>query len=215
MKIIKLVHQYKDFKLDISDLTIHQGKTIGLIGENGAGKTTLMNVLSGLLKVNGEFICANINLEDILFIPSELQPYDFLTVKEFCQLVLSYNNSDKDIVTLLEELELIEHSEKRISELSQGMRKKLTLIMLYVKPHQLIILDEPFNGIDVKYVLQLKQLIKSLKEKSTVVISSHIIDTLYDLCDEFIFLKDGTVSKIIGSHQTKEELEREIVDFAN
>lgn len=212
MKIQELSHKYAQFELNILNLELKPNTVIGLIGENGAGKTTFMNVLSGLIPANVMLNIENYDENKILFIPSDLQPYDFLSVAEFCELILSFNHSIINAEKLLYQLELVQHKDKRIVNLSQGMKKKLSLIPLFIADYDIVILDEPFNGIDIKYIRQLKQLIQALRNKATILISSHILDTLYDLCDEFVFMQDGKIKKVIDSHQSKEDLERELFD---
>ena len=99
-----------------------------------------------------------------------------------------------------------------ISELSEGMKKKLTLINILTGDYSLIIMDEPFNSIDLKYSYEIKKLILQLKENSTILISSHILDSLIDICDEFVLLKNGKVKKVFANSKDKKQLEDEIFE---
>ncbi|MDD6907031.1 MAG: ATP-binding cassette domain-containing protein, partial [Finegoldia magna] len=95
MIIRKINHKYKNFEIDIENLEIGSNKIIGLIGENGAGKTTLMDILSEMIKANTSFDVQDYNENDILYIPSQVSPYYFLTVSEFCKIVNEYSPSSK------------------------------------------------------------------------------------------------------------------------
>lgn len=212
MFIRKINHKYKNFELDIENLEIENNKIIGLIGENGAGKTTLMDILSKMIKANAGFDVQDYNENDILYIPSQVSPYYFLTVSEFCKIVKEYSNSDKSSEEIINTLGLTDKKDTLISDLSEGMKKKLTLINILTGDYSLIIMDEPFNSIDLKYSYEIKKLILQLKERSTILISSHILDSLIDICDEFVLLKNGNVKKVFVNSKDKKQLEDEIFE---
>lgn len=212
MIIRRINHKYKNFELDIENLEIENNKIIGLIGENGAGKTTLMDILSKMIKANASFDVQDYNENDILYIPSQESPYYFLTVSEFCKIVNEYSSSSKTSENLIVELGLEDKKDTLISELSEGMKKKLTLINILTGDYSLIIMDEPFNSIDLKYSYEIKKLILQLKENSTILISSHILDSLIDICDEFVLLKNGKVKKVFANSKDKKQLEDEIFE---
>lgn len=212
MLIKKIVHHYDHFKLDIRNIELRKNKIIGLIGENGAGKTTLMDILSQMVETNHTFEVENYDENKLMYIPSDMTPYDFLTVEEFCEIVIHYSQSNRTSSDLIKELGLSEKKDSRISKLSQGMKKKLSLVNLFLNDYSLIILDEPFNSVDLKYSYQMKEIILKLRENSTVLISSHIIDSLIDICDEFIYLENGTVKKEFTNTGDKEKLEAELFD---
>lgn len=212
MIIRRINHKYKNFELDIESLKIENNKIIGLIGENGAGKTTLMDILSKMIKANTSFDVQDYNENDILYIPSQVSAYYFLTVSEFCKIVNEYSPSSKTSEDLIVELGLEDKKDTLISELSEGMKKKLTLINILTGDYSLIIMDEPFNSIDLKYSYEIKKLILQLKEISTILISSHILDSLIDICDEFVLLKNGKVKKVFVNSKDKKQLEDEIFE---
>lgn len=212
MYIKRITHKYSSFCLDISDIEIKSNRIIGLIGENGAGKTTFMNVLTEIEQANGVFDVIDYDNSNILYIPSDLEPYDYMTVNEFVEVIRKYSKTQQSNIQILELLELQDKKDTLISELSQGMKKKLSLINIFIYDYKLIILDEPFNSVDVKYIYQLKKLLMVLKEKATILISSHILDTLNDICDEFIYLQDGKVYKKFENSGDIHSLERELFD---
>lgn len=212
MYINQIAHAYSNFRLQITDLKLPEGEIIGLLGENGAGKTTLMNMLSGYYEANQTFDVEDFDVDNILYIPSDLEPYPFLTVSEFVTLIINHTGGIKTSEQLISELNLKGKEDTRIEELSQGMRKKLSLISLFIRDIGLLILDEPFNSIDVTYITQLKSILKTFKGKTTILISSHILDTLNDLCDSFILLKNGEVAKTFANTGSIRELEEQLYD---
>lgn len=192
-------------------MEIADNQIVGLIGSNGAGKTTLMNVLSRFLVASDAFDVSGLNEDKILYISSDLVPFDYMSVEEFVNIILKYSKSEK----VFYNFRRIATSRKRntqISDLSQGMTKKLSMVNIFINDYDLIILDEPFNSIDVNYIFQLKRLLLKLKKTTTIIISSHILDTLNDICDEYIYLKDGKVAKHMKNTGKIDELERELID---
>jgi len=195
MHINKIRHEYPGFKLDVSNILLKSNRIIGLVGRNGAGKTTLMNILSGYQKANVEFDVEGIKSDMVVYVPSDLELYEYLTVNEFVLFVVKYSKTSLTPDELISRLGLTDKKDMEISSLSQGMKKKLTLINLFCDRHDLIILDEPFNSIDVMYISELKEIILKLKKESTILISSHILDILENLCDDFVYIKDGEIQK--------------------
>ncbi len=189
MEIYKISHEYSSgFKLEVKNLKFEKNKIYGLVGHNGAGKTTLMSILAGILKPN---IMDDYEVEKVnpVYIPSEIRLYDFITVSEFIDIYLKYSNSKFEKEEILEILEMEDKADISLEELSMGLKKRISLIPWIAGEGDFIILDEPFNGIDYKYIEKLKKIID--KREATYLISSHMIDTLVDICDEIIEIEDG------------------------
>ncbi len=212
MFIKRIEHEYENFKLSISDIQIRNNSINGLVGKNGAGKTTLMEILSGFKQANGVCKVEETDENDILFIPSDISVYEYLTVKEFLEFVVKYSDTAMDADFLLSKLALEHKAHTLIEELSQGMKKKLTLVPLFTKKYSTIILDEPFNSIDLEYIYTLKKYLTELKKNSVIMISSHILDTLADICDSVILIENGCVKKHIKDSISIKKLEREIFE---
>lgn len=217
MFIKKIAHKYgDDFELDVENFNIPANRIIGLVGKNGSGKTTLMSIISKFLKPNLDY---QINCEKddykILFIPSDAEAYDFLTVEEFLKMVKKYSETLLEIGEMLDILELGDKRKCSIEELSQGMKKKLTLIPLFTQKYDLIVLDEPFNSIDMNYIYKLKGVLRKLKMDSSILISSHIIETLVDLCDSFTLISDGKIIKSFNNSNDIKVVEGEIFEGCN
>lgn len=212
MYIKNIIHNYPEFRLNIKDINLENNRIIGLIGENGAGKTTLMNILSGLQNANELFNCEGSDSDNILYVPSNIEPFDYMSVMEFVDIIRKYSKSKKSNSEILQDLELEDKKDTMVNSLSQGMKKKLTLINVFLYDYSLVILDEPFNSVDVKYIYQLKKMLIELKKRTTILISSHILDTLNDICDNFVYLKNGEVIKTFSNNHDITVLERELFD---
>lgn len=142
MKLIKLLHNFKNFTLNVENIEFEKGKIIGIIWENGAGKTTLMNAISKNLEINGILETKNIDTENILYIPSFLTAYPFLTVSEFLDLILKYNTTNISKTKILKILDLEDKNSTLISDLSDGMSKKLSLAPIFIIKYELLKLLE-------------------------------------------------------------------------
>lgn len=213
ININEIIHEYKnDFTLNIQNLNIPKNSIIGLVGENGAGKTTLMSILSGYIKANKSYNVSSSDDCRILFVPSDIELYEFLTVEEFLHLVNKYSDEHFDEKLLLDTLELSDKAQCSADELSLGMRKKLTLLPLFVKKYNLLILDEPFNSVDIGYIYKLKQILIEKKKDTTIILSSHILETLVDLCDSFVLISEGKIKKVFENNGDVRQVEGEIFE---
>ncbi len=179
--------------LENINLNFLNGKVYGIVGENGAGKTTLFNCIAGLEKHEGivkyEFGVLKNSLGYL-----QTEPYFFpkITGNEYIRLLCNARNI---LITDLGErnifyLPLHEYAVKY----STGMKKKLALTALLLQENKVIILDEPFNGVDIQSNIIIIEIIKKLKEMGkSIIISSHIFSTLSDTCDEIMLLKSGKI----------------------
>jgi len=197
MIIIKNLHKnygtqtvLNNLSLELEEEHIH-----GLIGENGAGKTTLFECLRNLQKFEGEIIIPP-NLK-IAYLPATLFFYSNLKGSEYLEFCLSARKEpvDKNKINRLNELFELPLS-KYASTYSDGMKRKLALLALFIQQNDLYLLDEPFNGLDLSASILLKQLLSELEQqRKTVLISSHIISSLTDVCRKIHYLKNGIIMK--------------------
>ena len=174
--------------LEISSNTIH-----GLVGLNGSGKTTLLNTIYGLKsKVLGTIQCndEDIKRNDIAYLETINYFYPRITSKEYLNIFKTQNpNFDIDKWNTLFDLPL----NKLIDDYSTGMKKKLALMGIICLNREVLILDEPFNGIDLETVQKIKTLLLKLKTKKTIIITSHILESLLPICDSISYLNDGKI----------------------
>lgn len=176
------------------DLVIEKPGLYGVVGKNGVGKTTFFNCLLGSVGYEGEvrFKGSKLSLQDILWCPTEPFLYDELSGKEFldfyCLLTKSKLVNKDDFFFEIPENEFI-------SAYSTGMKKKLYLNALLTKEYDLYIFDEPFNGLDIESNLELYSFFKELAKEKIVILSSHILESLYTHCDCIYLLKDSNMIK--------------------
>ncbi|MDD6302726.1 MAG: ABC transporter ATP-binding protein [Bacillales bacterium] len=220
MEIIKIENLKKTFKdvcavNDVS-LTINEGETYGLLGVNGAGKTTIINILSGLLKKDeGEIYVNNMKIENINEIkriidisPQVTSVASNLTVLENLTFFQSlYDVKDEAYLNyLIEKFSLKEVLNKKAKTLSGGYQRRLSISIGLISKPKILFLDEPTLGLDVISRRELWKIIKELKGKMTIIITSHYLEEIEALCDRISIMSKG---KVIVSG-TIEDIKRDV-----
>lgn len=203
---------YNKDKKVINNLTLSldEGLIHGIVGLNGAGKTTLLNTLFGLKKPDAGTIAINnkiINKKSVAYLVTENFFYSNITGKEYLSL---FKNNDFDTAQWNKLFNL--PLNKVIDGYSTGMKKKLALLGILKQDKYLMILDEPFNGLDIETCRIIRMILLRLKEKNkTIIITSHIIETLTNLCDFIHYLETGEI-KFTRDKSGFSEFEREVFD---
>ncbi len=178
--------------LNSLNLSISDGYIHGIVGLNGAGKTTLLNTIYGLKKIQHGTITFNqkkINKKYVSYLVTENFFYSNITAREYLSL---FKNADFELDTWNELFCL--PLDKIIDEYSTGMKKKLAIMGILKQNKSIMILDEPFNGLDIETARIIRAILLKFKEKSkTIIITSHIIETLTNLCDYIHYLEKGKI----------------------
>ncbi|MDQ3393373.1 MAG: ATP-binding cassette domain-containing protein [Bacteroidota bacterium] len=198
----------KDLNMQILTGTIH-----GLVGLNGSGKTTLLSSMYGLKAANAGTIyyCgATLKRSEIGYLETNNFFYSRITGREYLHLFRSINNNLQGWNEIFE-LPL----DNFIESYSTGMKKKLALLGIILMNKPILILDEPFNGIDLETTQKIKLIILALKKKSkTIIITSHILESLTSICDSISYLKEKRVKNSFDKENFK-EIENEIFGSFN
>ena len=204
LKVENIV-KYYDKVCAVNDLsfTVEDGEIFGLLGENGAGKTTTFRIIMGLLtpdrgkvSLDGNEIDYNIT-DKIGFLTEERSLQTKLTVKEQLKFYgalkgLSEEYLDKKIVSLLKEFDVLDYKDKKIKELSKGNQQKIQFISAIINDPKLLILDEPFTGLDPINVAKFKDYIRKMQKKGTIIIfSSHQLEHIEEFCEKLVILVKG------------------------
>lgn len=215
IEINHLVKKYGDHvAVDDLSLTIESGQIYGFLGPNGAGKSTTMNILTGYLgATSGE---VKINGYDIFTHPEEakrcigylpeLPPvYMDMTVQEYMDFAAELKKIDKaerkkSVQEAMELTKITEMKNRLIRNLSKGYRQRVGLAQAVLGYPEVIILDEPTVGLDPKQIIEIRELIKSLGEKHTVILSSHILSEVSAVCDHVFIISQG---KLVASDSTE------------
>lgn len=215
IEIDHLVKKYGDHTA-VDDLNLHMeaGKIYGFLGPNGAGKSTTMNIITGYLGATSGSV--KINGYDIFEQPKEakkcvgylpeLPPlYTDMTVKEYLDFAAELKNIEKKerknaVEEAMELTKLTDMKNRLIKNLSKGYRQRVGLAQAVLGYPEVIILDEPTVGLDPKQMIEIRELIKSLGEKHTVILSSHILSEVSAVCDHIFIISHG---KLVASDATE------------
>lgn len=191
---------------DVS-LEIPAGQVLGLLGPNGAGKSTLMKILIGLWKADSGSVSVP---PRIGYLPENNPLYEEMYVTEYLQFMASLTASKASGLTgeagltakrsysaavneLIERVGLTPERHKHIRELSKGYRQRVGLAQALLGDPQLLILDEPTTGLDPNQLVEIRALIRSLGKDRTVILSTHIMQEVREMCDRVVILDHGQI----------------------
>lgn len=209
--MIEISHLTKKYGANVAvndlNLTLESGNIYGFLGPNGAGKSTTMNIITGYIgassgevKINGFDI--NKNPEEakkcIGYLPEIPPVYGDMKVQEYLQFVAELKKIDKhnrkaDIKQVMDLTKLHDVKDRLIKNLSKGYRQRVGLAQALIGMSEIIILDEPTVGLDPKQIIEIRDLIRSLKDKHTVILSSHILQEISAVCDHVFIISKGNL----------------------
>ena len=190
--------------VDHISFTVGDGEILGFLGPNGAGKSTTMNILTGYLSsTSGTAKIAGIDiLEDpieakkhIGYLPEHPPLYLDMTVKEYLDFMYDLKkvtgNRKEQIMEICRQVKIDHVYGRAIKNLSKGYRQRVGIAQALLGSPDILILDEPTVGLDPKQIIEIRSLIKSLGEKHTVILSSHILSEVQAVCDRIIVIDHG------------------------
>lgn len=210
----------KFIAVDNISFTINEGEIIGLLGPNGAGKSTTMNMLTGFIEqTEGEIIIDGYNTlkkpkkakKEIGYMPEGVPLYTDLTVKEFITYMAEIKNVNRKvrkekIQEIINKTGLAEVQKKLIKNLSRGYKQRVSMAGALIGEPKILILDEPTVGLDPKQITEIRNLIKELGKTHTVILSSHILSEVSQICNKVIIINKGKIVAI----DTPENLESKV-----
>jgi ABC-2 type transport system ATP-binding protein len=193
--------------LDHVSFSVGKGEIVGLLGPNGAGKSTAMNILTGYLSAtDGTVTVDGDNILDkpeevkskIGYLPEHPPLYLEMTVDEFLRFVCELKSVPKDemqerIEAGLERVGIADVQHRLIKNLSKGYRQRVGLAQALMGNPEVLILDEPTIGLDPHQIIEIRDLIRSLGEEHTVILSSHILHEVSAVCKRIIIIHDGEI----------------------
>lgn len=217
LKIERLTKQYGEKKaVDNLSLHINKGEIYGFIGHNGAGKTTTIKSCCGILDFNeGEIYIDGISVKDnpieckkmISYIPDNPDLYEFMTGIQYLNFVadifgVSTSKREELIYKYSDLFEITGNLSQLISEYSHGMKQKLAVISALIHEPKLIVMDEPFVGLDPKAAFSLKEIMREIcSNGGAIFFSTHVLEVAEKLCDKIAIIKGG---KLIKSGKTED-----------
>lgn len=206
--------------VDDINFEIKDGEIVGFLGPNGAGKTTTMNMITGFIEANsGKIEVEGYDIskkagkakKEIGYMPETTPLYNELTPKEFVSYMaelkgVARKTRKEEVQRVLKQVNIEDVQDKIIRNLSRGYRQRVSLAGALVGNPKVLILDEPTVGLDPKQVIQIRNLIKSLGKDHTVILSSHILSEISQICEKVIIINKGKLVAI----DTPENLENKV-----
>ena len=223
IEIQNVTKKYNDFTaVDDISFKIDDGEVVGFLGPNGAGKSTTMNMITGYIEqTDGNIIVDGFDTikkskkakKEIGYMPEGVPLYTDLTVKEFVTYMAELRKVERKakkekVQEVLKETGLDQMQNKLIKNLSRGQKQRVSLAGTLVADPKILILDEPTVGLDPKQITEIRSLIKNLGKKHTVILSSHILSEVSQICDRVIIINKGKIVAI----DTPENLEKKVSD---
>ena len=222
IQVENITKKYGSFTA-VNDISfeIEEGEIVGFLGPNGAGKSTTMNMVTGFIEpTSGKIIIDGYNISkkpkkakrQIGYMPEGVPLYTDLTVKEFVTYMAELKGVPKKerkekVEKALEDTGLIDVKNKLTRNLSRGYKQRVSMAGALVSNPKVIILDEPTVGLDPKQVTEIRALIKNLGKEHTVILSSHILSEVSQICNRVIIINKGKIIAI----DTPENLENKVV----
>lgn len=211
IEVNNLVKRYGDHTaVDHLSFKIEKGKIYGFLGPNGAGKSTTMNIITGYIASTEGTV--SIDGHDILeepekarkcigYLPEQPPLYFDMTVLEYMRFAADLKKIPKDkknkmIEEVMDTVKITDMKNRLIKNLSKGYRQRVGLAQAILGYPDVIILDEPTVGLDPKQIIEIRDLIKNLKQKHTVILSSHILSEVSAVCDYVLIISHG---KLVAS----------------
>lgn len=208
--------------VDDVSFTIKEGEIVGLLGPNGAGKSTTMNMITGFIEqTQGEIIVDGYDMlkkpkkakKEIGYMPEGVPLYTDLTVREFVTYMAEIRQVDKktrkeEVEKIINETGLKSVEKKLIKNLSRGYKQRVSMAGALVGNPKILILDEPTVGLDPKQITEIRNLIKELGKTHTVILSSHILSEVSQICNKVIIINKGKIIAV----DTPENLENKVTN---
>lgn len=222
IQVENITKKYGSFTaVDNINFEIEEGEIVGFLGPNGAGKSTTMNMITGFIEPTaGKIIVDGYDIskkprkakKQIGYMPEGVPLYSDLTVKEFVTYMAELKGVPKKekkdkVQKVIEETGLTEVQNKLTRNLSRGYKQRVSMAGALVSNPKVIILDEPTVGLDPKQVTEIRALIKELGKDHTVILSSHILSEVSQICNRVIIINNGKIVAI----DTPENLEKKVV----
>lgn len=230
ISVNNLVKSYGYGKPAVKGVTfsIEKGEIVGLLGPNGAGKSTIMKIITGYLNpTEGEVLVDGLNTIDnpieikskIGYLPEKTPLYQDMIVYEYLKFIseirgIPKDKADEAIFKMIELVALEEVVSKKISQLSNGYKKRVGLASAMMHDPEILILDEPTAGLDPNQIIMFRKILRKLSEKKTIILSTHVLSEIEAMCEKVIVINNGTKVADDNIQELMKKFDKELfIDF--
>jgi len=229
IEVKNLLKEYGEQKaVNNISFKVDKAEIVGFLGPNGAGKSTSMKIITGYLQptAGNAFVCGKNVLADPLetkkkigYLPESNSLYYDMYVKEYLRFVAEVHKIQKPkikIQKIIETVGLTSESKKRIGQLSKGYKQRVGLAAALIHDPEVLILDEPTNGLDPNQIVEIREVIRQQGKDKTVLFSSHILQEVEAMCDRVIIINKGEIvadDKLVNLQQAKDKQQSVTVEF--
>lgn len=228
IEVKNVTKKYGNFTaVDNITFNVKDGEVVGLLGQNGAGKSTTMNMITGFIEpTEGTIIINGYDImkkslkakKQIGYMPENVPLYPELTIKEFVSYMaelklVGRKERKQEVENAIKETGLEEVKNKLIRNLSRGYKQRVSMAGALVGNPEVLILDEPTVGLDPKQIIEIRNLIKNLGKKHTVILSSHILSEISQICERVVILNKGKIVAIDTPENLEEKTKEQNVLF--
>jgi|YNPMSStandDraft_1061717.scaffolds.fasta_scaffold00043_61 ABC-2 type transport system ATP-binding protein len=208
IKVINVTKEYGKFKaVDNISFEMEKGEIVGFLGPNGAGKTTTMRIITGyFLPTSGDVFIGEHNIEEepdvakalIGYLPENPPLYPEMPVNDYLKFVgllkgVNKKEINKAVNYVIEKTSLGEKRYAKIKTLSKGLKQRVGIAAAIIHDPEVLILDEPTIGLDPLQIIEIRNLIKEIGKEKTILLSSHILAEVQEVCDKVIIINKGRI----------------------
>lgn len=195
----------KKFAVEDINLTVKNGEITALLGSNGSGKTTLIKAICGFhyatqgyIKISDKTENSELCMQDVGYVPENPFLPPEMYVKDFLEYAGKTHNLSKNQLNIayervVQDCSLENITDKKIKTLSKGQKQRVSFAQSLIYNPQNLVLDEPVSGLDPAQIIQMRDLIKKLSESKAILISTHIFQEVYSLCNDLYILNEGKI----------------------
>jgi len=210
IRLDNVTRRYGDFTaVDSVTFQIEKGEIVGLLGHNGAGKTTVMKMITGFLEPSAGVVSVDgLNIEEhclevqakIGYLPENSPLYPDMSVLQYLEYVCNLRSIPSEEIAarihkVIEQTALKEKAFSQIGTLSKGYKQRVGVAQAIIHEPQILILDEPTNGLDPSQIHEMRSLITELSKEATVIISTHILQEVQAVCDRVLIMMHGNLAR--------------------
>ncbi len=205
IKLEKITKKFKNLALDKVSFSLNKGDIVGLIGPNGAGKTTMMRIITGIIypdtgivTISGKNTSESNEFKNIIgYMPENSALYDDMTVENYLNFIaearkIPKNKIKSEVKQIAEKTQIIDVINQKISTLSKGYKKRVSFAQAIIHNPEILILDEPTEGLDPNQKKEFYSIIKDFHKDKLVIISTHVLDEI-NQCSKVLLINKGKI----------------------